>query len=251
MTEVPNDGLIAYRSFLNDDRLLLTSPKAIADVLVRKPYHYEKLPEERSIIGRFLGDGLTIVEGKEHQLQRKRLTPIYSLRNIQLLQAFFWSKAVKLTQCISRDMEQNKSRVDEPTEESNVYEINHWANQATIDIIGVAGLGMEFNCLNKVENELFAAYQEIFTWAPEKEIYMALNRILSPKVIEFIPWGINERIDVTTAILRRACRTLVDQKFKAHREEGNKHDILSLMISQGDWTPEQLVEQLLTFIAAG
>ncbi|KAJ9486160.1 hypothetical protein VN97_g7184 [Penicillium thymicola] len=204
-----------------------------------------KLPEERSIIARFLGDGLTIVEGEEHQRQRKRLTPVYSLRNIKDLYPIFWSTAVKLTQCISKNMEQTNKK-------SGVYEINFWANQATIDLIAMAGLGKEFNCLDGAENELFTAYQEIFTWAPEKEVYMALNRILSPKIIEAIPWGINERINVTTAILRRVCRELVDEKLDAYtKQETDKNDILSLMISQGSWTAERLVEQLLTFIAAG
>lgn len=243
--EVPNDGFITYRSFLNGDRLLVTIPKAIADALVHNSYHYVKLPEERSIIARFLGDGLTIVEGKEHQMQRKRLTPVYNLRNIKDLYPVFWSTAIKLTQCISKNMEQTKKV-------SGVYEINFWANQATIDLIAIAGLGKEFNCLDGVENELFTAYREIFTWAPEKEVYMALNKILSPKIIEAIPWGVNERINVTTAILRLVCRELVDEKLEAYaKQETDKHDILSLMISQDNWTAERLVEQLLTFIAAG
>lgn len=251
----PNQGLITYRSILNQDRLLVTSPKAIAEVLVHNTYAYTKHPSERSVIQRFLGNGLTISEGKEHRFQRKAMTPIYALRNIRSFYGLFWAKGVELVNCLEEALL--------PPSHANIHggncgveeeELNQWANRTTMDIIGLAALGRDFGCLSGdgVESDLFQTYQEIFTWAPEKDVFMALNRVLPRTLVQWLPWRVNERIYVTSATLRDTCRGLVTDKMDEFRRQGGEgEDLISRMMRFGGWEAEGLVEQLLTIIAAG
>ncbi|KAL3459282.1 cytochrome P450 [Aspergillus heterothallicus] len=245
LTTIPNDGLITYRSILNQDRLLLTSPKAIAEVLASNTYAYTKHPNERSVIRRFLGNGLTISEGAEHRFQRKIMTPIYAIRNVRSFYEPFWQKGAALVEALEGKISST------PTSGCEV-EINQWANRATMDIIGLAALGKEFGCIEGVKSELFETYQEIFTWAPEKDVFMALNRILPKGLVQWFPWKVNERIDVTSARLRHICRGLVRERIdEFRRSEGKGEDLVARMIRMGGWEAEGLVEQLLTIIAAG
>lgn len=252
MLSTPNQGLITYRSILNQDRLLVTSPKAIAEVLVHNTYAYTKHPNERSVIQRFLGNGLTISEGEEHRFQRKAMTPIYALRNIRSFYGLFWAKGVELVKCLEGRISSSDLPIHGGT--YGVEELNQWANRTTMDIIGLAALGRDFGCLSGdgVESDLFQTYQEIFTWAPEKDVFMALNRVLPRTLVQWLPWRVNERIYVTSATLRDACRGLVTGKIDEFRRLGGQgEDLISRMMRLGGWEAEGLVEQLLTIIAAG
>ena len=71
--EVPNDGIIRYLDFFNQERLLLVNPKALADVLVHKNYDFIKPPLLVRDVSRLLGVGLFLAEGDEHKVSVARL----------------------------------------------------------------------------------------------------------------------------------------------------------------------------------
>jgi hypothetical protein len=125
-----------------------------------------------------------------------------------------------------------------------------------MDIIGLAALGRGFRCLSAdgddLATALFSTYQEVFTWTPEKELFMALNRVLPRGLVQWLPWGVNERIDVTSHTLRGICRRLVRERIEEFRRTGGEgEDLIARMMRMGGWEAEGLVEQLLTIIAAG
>jgi hypothetical protein len=66
--DIPNDGLIRYTYFFNIERVLLTSPKALAEVLVSKNYEFVKPSLFHQTIGRLLGNGILFAEGNEHKV---------------------------------------------------------------------------------------------------------------------------------------------------------------------------------------
>ena len=102
--EVPNEGLIYYRSFLNEGRLIPTSPKALAEVLVQNSYEFVKPFQFRAGVGRLLGIGVLLAEGEEHRIQRKNLMPAFSFRHVKDLYPVFWSKSCELVQAIQTDV---------------------------------------------------------------------------------------------------------------------------------------------------
>ena len=69
MEEVPNDGMIRYHHILNAERILLTSPKALGEVLVQKNYEFIKPKFFRHNLGRLLGIGILFAEGDEHKVR--------------------------------------------------------------------------------------------------------------------------------------------------------------------------------------
>jgi hypothetical protein len=64
MKATGNEGVILMRGFFHSDRLIVTSPAALADVLVHKSYDFEKPPWSRAFLKKFLGDGLLMTEGE-------------------------------------------------------------------------------------------------------------------------------------------------------------------------------------------
>jgi len=74
VNEIPNDGLIRYTHFFNAERLLITSPKALGEVLVQKNYDFIKPAMVRNGLGRILGVGVLLAEGEEHKVKHLRIS---------------------------------------------------------------------------------------------------------------------------------------------------------------------------------
>ena len=66
--EVPNDGILRYLNVFNQERLLIISPKALAEVLATKNYDFRKPAQVRNGLGRLLGIGILLAEGEEHKV---------------------------------------------------------------------------------------------------------------------------------------------------------------------------------------
>lgn len=83
MNEIPNEGLIYYRFLFNSERVLVTSPKALAEVLVHNNYDFVKPKKLVEGVGRILGVGVLLAEGDEHKVLPQKLNPSKVLvRNI-------------------------------------------------------------------------------------------------------------------------------------------------------------------------
>ncbi|KAE9965751.1 hypothetical protein EG328_009412 [Venturia inaequalis] len=247
--EIQNDGLIYFRVFFYQDRLLLTSPEALGEVLVKKSYDFEKPEPDRKFLRQILGDGLIIVEGDEHKFQRKHIMPVFQFRHIKDLYPMMWAKAVQLTQGMEAEVNESPEGGEKTTK---VVEVNHWANKVTMDIIGVAALGRDFNALKNSDDELIQNYEEILEPTSEKVAFFASQIVGPASLIRKLPWKVVERFEITTSNLRRICKELVREKKAAFKAKGKRDlDILSVLIESNNFSDEQLADQMLTFLAAG
>ncbi|OJD40427.1 cytochrome p450 [Diplodia corticola] len=239
---IPNDGLIRFRGFFNVDRIIPTHPRTIADVLVHNSYDFEKPARLRSFLRRILGDGLIMVEGDEHRFQRKNIMPSFSFRHVKDLYPVFWAKAVALTDAVAAEAQ------DDP-----VVEINHWSTKVTLDIIGLAALGRDFHALKKSDDPLVATYEEVLEPTREKTAFFALHMLGLERVVRILPWRINEVMRDTTTQLKQICQQLLADKKAASKTEGEEQpkDILSVMMRSNLFGDDMLIDQLLTFLAAG
>ncbi len=68
INNVPNDGLIYYTTLLNEERLLITNPQTLNEVLTTKSYEFIKPSLLRNGLSRILGTGLILAEGDEHKV---------------------------------------------------------------------------------------------------------------------------------------------------------------------------------------
>ena len=65
---IPNEGLLRYYIVGNLERVILTSPKALSELLVTKVYDFEKPLVARQGLRRVVGDGILLAEGDEHKV---------------------------------------------------------------------------------------------------------------------------------------------------------------------------------------
>ncbi|KAH8723006.1 cytochrome P450 [Phaeosphaeriaceae sp. PMI808] len=242
---VPNDGVIYYRWLFNESRVLITNPKALGEVLVQRNYDFVKPLGLRQGLGRLLGVGILLAEGDEHRRQRKLLMPAFSFRHVKDLYPIFWSKSQEMTSQIS-------SAIKSSSDASNVIEIRDWTSRATLDIIGVAGVGKDFDALSSPDNELFQTYQSIFSGNRGAQIVQVLLGMLPHWLVVALPLKSNDEIGKAVGTIKSVARNLIaDKRAKLLKGEAKGLDILSVAMESGGFTDEDLVNQLMTFLAAG
>jgi hypothetical protein len=78
VSTIPNDGIIRYSHFFNKDRILVTSPKALSEVLTTKSYEFIKPAQMREGLGQLLGVGVLLAEGDEHRVCPRLVSSIMS-----------------------------------------------------------------------------------------------------------------------------------------------------------------------------
>lgn len=259
---MPNDGVIYYRWLLNEPRVLVTSPKALGEVLVQRSYEFVKPSRVRVGLGRLLGVGVLLAEGDEHkvsfepkcaerefsdekQRQRKLLSPAFAFRHTKDLYPIFWSKAQEMTDTISATI---KSSPDA----SSVVEIRDWASRATLDIIGLAGMGRDFDSLTNPDNELNLTYRSLFGSNRRAQVTQLLLNILPRWLQLALPLTRNDVIGKAVVTIKNVARDLIREKrAKLEKGEAMSVDILSVAMESGGFSDEDLVNQLMTFLAAG
>jgi cytochrome P450 len=121
-----------------------------------------------------------------------------------------------------------------------------------MDIIGVAGLGRDFNAIKNPDDELVKNYEEILEPTTEKAVFFAVNVLFPRWFVAALPWGLNNRLKATTDALKNFCLQVIAEKKEMIKLQGEDSvDILSLLMKSNDFADENLVDQLLTFLAAG
>jgi cytochrome P450 len=252
MKNIPNDGMIAFRGFAYNHSIILTDAKTISEVLVHKPYDFVKPRAARDSLRRILGDGLVVVEGDAHKFQRKNILPVFSFRHIKDLYPMMWKKAVALTQRITLELREHPDPRLSEMNLAGVIEINHWASKVTLDIIGVAGLGREFDTLKNSDDVLVKNYEELLKPTTDRVIHFAMVNLLSPALVYRLPWKVNKLIQRTTSTLHAVCNQFVREKRELVKTTANEHfDILSVLLKSNNFSDQELTDQLLTFLAAG
>ncbi|KAA8619194.1 CypX Cytochrome P450 [Pyrenophora tritici-repentis] len=246
MKAQPDAPLLLARGFFHAAWLFPTTPEALADVLVHKSYDYEKPVHTRNFLSRFIGFGLLMAEGEEHKHSRKNIMPAFSFRNIKDLYGVFWDKSIEFRDAV-------RGAVD--AEPDKIVDLCRYTTQVTLDIIGLAGLGRDIGSLRNSEDELVKNFEEILQPTSEKAFFLVLHVIFPGWFIRKLPWSLNKRVDITTGNLRRITTEFVREKKANMKVQGPENqpsrDILSIMIRSNNFSDINLVDQLLTFLAAG
>jgi len=260
---VPNDGLIRYSMWFQE-RLLVTNPKALAEVLVTKNYDFVKPQQVRNGLGRLLGIGILLAEGDEHKTQRKNLMPAFAYRHVKDLYPVFWGKSRELMECLSeasKSLDQPNEKQDSAVLESNkptsehapgVIEVGGWSSRATLDIIGVSGVGQDFHALQDPTNKLNSLYRKVFSPGRVGRILQLAGIFVPFWLLRRLPVKRNHEINEAVDYIKQLCRDLIAQKRKTMAEkERTDVDIVSVALESGGFSDEDLVNQMMTFLVAG
>ncbi|KAL9099341.1 MAG: hypothetical protein Q9163_005146 [Psora crenata] len=248
--EVPNEGLIRYLDIFNSERILVVSPKALAELLVQKPYEFIKPPQLFSALVRFLGVGVALAEGDEHKRQRKDLLPAFAFRNVKEMYPIFWDKSRLLVQAIIESVVNAEKVISDKT----AIDISEWASRTTLDIIGTAGFGHEFRSIEDQNNDLIQAYKWIFSPHRSHQLLDILSFYFPNWLIRAFPHASikqNDDMEAAVNVIKSTCFDILQQNKQKLDKRTAPKNIISVAIESGGFSEEDLVNQLMTFLAAG
>lgn len=256
MKTIPNDGLIHFRNLLNTSFLLATNHKALLDIMSTNTYDFEKPPRAREFLARIIGYGLILSEGAAHKRQRKALLPSFNFKNIRAMYALMWEKTGLLMDELEREIALHPMDGTRPEDREGKVEMSVWASRLTLDVIGPVAMGRDFRSLQNTENKVADSFLAILEPTKEKMAFLAVNFVLPQWLAQRLPWRLNRVIENETTFLRNLCKDIVQEKratiasTKATAEQ-LEADILGTMMLGGDFSDDELVDQMLTFLAAG
>jgi cytochrome P450 len=262
MEEIENDGLIYYRSLFNMDRVMVTTPKALSEAVTLKSYDLIKPRALTKGLARILGYGILLTEGQEHKVQRKNLTPAFSYRHVKDLVPVFWEQSRGMILGIDKDIagKTDERKSEDVKEASNEISVDGWTSRATLDIIGVATIGKSFDAIEDPSSKLYQTYQTLFKQDWQTQLVGLLNVIFPFWFIRMLPIPRNFKVEKARLYLGKICsEMLADKRAKIaaakEKDESSETaggiDILSVAMQSGGFTDSQIVDQLLTFLAAG
>ena len=271
--EIPNDGLIRYRGILNKEKLLVTDPQALHQILTVRPYSFCKPPAITKIIRSLLGDGLVVVEGDVHkvsccpmickavpsanrqQSQKRALQPAFKLRRVKDLYPVFWRKTGQLVRHLS-------AIADEQKRSHQATNIAVPINNVTLDIIGIAGFDLDFNCLADPNNQLATDYARGFAPSKDAQFYRMLAIIFPDAILNRLPLRRNQDLRAAVKAVKQCTSDVIESRRMLLKRDpamtdGEKGDntfgdILGvLMAEDGITDTDALVSQSMTFLGAG
>ena len=187
------------------------------------------------------------------QRQRKLLSPAFAFRHVKSLYPEFWRISRRLVNHVEHDSVTSSLPGDEKLDGSqNGIEIGRWASRTTLDIIGSAGMGQDFGALEDPNNELYMAYRTVFEPSRAAKLLVLIRFLVSPAFARMLPIQRNRDVAGAADYIRQTCHDLVKGK-REHLAAGKSSgiDILSVALEGGGFSDDDIVNQLLTFLAAG
>ncbi|KKA23820.1 Cytochrome P450 monooxygenase [Rasamsonia emersonii CBS 393.64] len=204
---IPNDGLIHFRDTFNRSYLLATSHQALLDIMSTNTYDFEKPWRVREFLARIIGFGLILSEGTAHRVQRKALTPAFHIKNIRSLYTLMWDKTTILLDQLEKEIKLNPVDGMNAASASGKVEMSVWASRLTLDVIGPAAMGRDFQSLTHAENKVADSFLAILEPTKEKLIFLGINFLLPQWFARRIPWRLNKH-ETTASALTWACYLL-------------------------------------------
>ncbi|KAI1427088.1 cytochrome P450 [Xylaria sp. FL1777] len=247
-------GLIRFRTVFNQERVIVASPEALAEVLTTKSYHFRKPQMVVDALKPIAGLGLLLSEGELHKQQRKTLLPAFAYRHIKDLYGLMWDISSHAVTSLAEAVA-TESKADQRPYTVNIMV---WASKVTLDIIFVGGMGQSVDSVREEGRDYMAlrqAYKTVFRKNRQDLILFILRIWVLPSwLLPYVPLKRNAELRNTAKTLRDICRHLIRQKkidLESEVADKREKDILTVALNYGGFTEDELVEQLLTFMAAG
>jgi cytochrome P450 len=174
--------------------------------------------------------------------------PAFSHRHIKNLYPIFWDKSVALARTLEENITQTAGQ------STKVFDVADWLARATLDILGAAGLGEEFDTLHNPDNEICSAYRNVFEQKPPRGALAMGLFLLREALTTALRLPRNDSISAATKTLTGVARRLIAgkrAKVSTEESEGEGRDIISVALASDSFTDSMLENHLLTFLAAG
>ncbi|UNI16538.1 hypothetical protein JDV02_002965 [Purpureocillium takamizusanense] len=242
ISEVPNDGLLRILWHFNQEMVIVNSPQALSEILVTKCYSFEKPEFARKFLAFVIGWGLLTVEGDEHKTQRRDMLPAFSYRHIKDLYPIFWAKSRESVQAITAVCgEKGVAEID----------IAPWTARCALDIIGLAGVGVDFGSIKNAKSPLAQSYEHLQP-SPADMPLLGLRAFLPDFIMDNLPLKRVRNAARASQHIRGVSRDLIRKKRQLL--DNNKDagvDILTVALGSRLFSEDALVDQTMTFLSAG
>ncbi|KAK1238511.1 hypothetical protein MKX07_006657 [Trichoderma sp. CBMAI-0711] len=182
-----------------------------------QPYLFHKPAAVRDGLVESLGVGLVAAEGYVHKRQKKLLTPIFGMNRNRRLVPQMWAKALILANKI-------QELVAESGSESEVLNMHPLTMAATLDVIGVTTLGVDFDSVTYPDQPILQAYQRVFPSfenqsAVDKFFGATLPAIISPHLLFKLPFKPIREFHRGMDLLQKFCLAQIRQKRQEIEED--------------------------------
>ncbi|KAG5803351.1 hypothetical protein H9Q74_007613 [Fusarium xylarioides] len=164
-------------------------------------------------------------------MQRRGLLPALAFRHIKDLYPIFWSKSVEMANAIEDQRQHGSKQV--------TIQVSDWAGRATLDIIGLAVMGRDFNSVRDPNTEFHLVYQKLNM---KPNLWTRLLILLSLLTFGFkmffrLPTKWNRESKQAANYIRRYAQQIVeDTKERLIKGGHDRKDIASLLMSTGHET---------------
>lgn len=184
-----------------------------------------------------------IIDVCYQQRQRKALMPSFSYRHIKDLYPLFWSKARQSTDRIA---EASRTPGSMP---QLAYD---WASRVTLDIIGYAAMGYDFNSVDDPNGEIVTVYRRLFESEPPHFRWTVIGLLMPLQLVWKLPLPQFKDLKRAADAIRDLGYSMVSRK-RSDLKDGKVDDvdILTVAIKSNEFTDDDIVNQLMTFLAAG
>jgi hypothetical protein len=104
--------------------------------------------------------------------------PAFAFRHVKNLHPIFWAKSRELVVAVLQETK---------TTDSSIVEVSNWASRASLDIIGVAGRGRDFNAIAEPDNDLLNSYKSIFSPSRVGQLLALLGAFMPSWFLRVLP----------------------------------------------------------------
>ncbi|KZT22892.1 cytochrome P450 [Neolentinus lepideus HHB14362 ss-1] len=254
--------VVRFTGVLNSNRVLTLDPRALHHVLTSPIY--EKPADARKHLGRIIGPGVLVVEGAEHRKQRRVMGPAFAPGHISNMTDIFLDKAAQLRDIWMSQITESSDQV------ATKVDALSWLGKLTLDVIGMAGFGYDFDALRPKEqsNELRKAFSVMFKGRPGFKLLPFLQAWVP--LFRLVPDEQTKTTARAQAVMKHIGRELLAEKKETARVEMNGErlnrktmqdmDLLSRLVRANmaadlpenqRMSDEDVVAQVPTFMVAG
>lgn len=258
MKQIPNKGLIHCRGILNGERLIVSSPTALAKI-ASDNYTFIKPMAIKLLAGRVLGMGLVLTERDEHKQQRKLFLPPFAPKHIRDLYPTFWAKACEVTDVMGDVISETEGTGVQDSvsnEKDGGIEIGEWAARVALDIITLSAMGKDFGSVSDAHAPLAKVYHAVLQPTLGHVVVAILKNFLPVRLVEALPLKANQDQGSAYDTIRGVCRDLLRGK-KAQMAGGHElkgRDILSVCLRYEEIAgvdEDEVINQMTTILGAG
>jgi cytochrome P450 len=177
--------------------------------------------------------------------------PAFSPVHVKTLIPTFWEQAAKMVNGIQSEVTQSSDR-------AHTVSLTNWSIRAALDIIGIAGMGTEFDSLGNPDGEhklLTEFYREVMSHS--SPIFPWLGLLLTyinPRILLYLPEKRNQSLSKAFGDIRQRAGSIIEaRKVKMQSEQSSKEgkDIITVALRSGMFSPEALLDHVMTSLVVG